>query len=62
LGLVLAAGTGARPDCRDLVKRWNLFAEDANRYVKGLDGGIVDAPLRARLPAEWAAVIRCECW
>lgn len=46
----------------ELNIRWNRFVKDANRYVAGLDNGVVDVKTRARLDKEWQAVTRCECW
>ncbi len=46
----------------EMVARWNRFAGDANEYVHGLAGGVVNAKVRARLDREWKAVTRCECW
>ena len=63
--LILLLGCAARsttPCDSELVATWNRFAEDANGYVKGIAGGVVNAKQRARVMREWTAVTRCECW
>ena len=62
VALVLLGARGSTPCQIDLVARWNRFAGDANRYVRGLDQGVVDLKLRGHLDSEWQAVRRCECW
>jgi hypothetical protein len=60
--LLCLAGRPAEVCPGTLAPKWNRFVEDANSYVKELQGGVVDAKTRVRLNSEWRAVIDCECW
>ena len=59
----LAASLLAQPPCHsELIRRWNRFAEDANRYTENLNGNVLDLKARTRLEKDWQAVVKCECW
>ena len=63
--LTLVAGlASSSPDCGDeLVRKWNVFARDANQYLHTLDADPYRRLKRKeKLNREWEAVLSCECF
>lgn len=59
---IAAASSTLTADPDDLLERWNRFAKDANAYVTGLNNGVVDVRMRAKVMREWESMTKCECW